>query len=202
MLGVTLEAYKKAKDFDAILLIDEDASRFLYLETADQLTSAYNAGIIVAAPPSWKDTQSNCFKITMSDRAGRAKAPEIDTGPIKLRSPEADQATTQIENFIDDLAAKYNIMDENLKEQMVLSALSMYHDNMPAKKIVAELQKQFPQLAAKPTAQTSTSAEPDATVAPVTQAPTAQAPDTRVKRPGALKFPEPGPAPVVSRQKR
>jgi hypothetical protein len=156
MLGVTLEAYKKAKDFDAILLIDETASRFLYLETADQVKSAYNAGTISASPPRWEDAQSNCFKITMGARAGSAKAPVIDAGSIKPTSQEADQATTQVENFIDDLAAKYNIMDENLKEQMVLSALAMYHENMPAKQIVAELQKQFPELANKPAAQTST----------------------------------------------
>jgi len=181
MLGVTLEAYKKAKDFDAIILIDEDAARFLYLETADQVKSAYNTGIISVSPPRWEDAQSNCFKITMGASAGRAQAPAIDVGSIKPTSLEADRATVQIENFIDDLAAKYNIMDEDLKDRMVLSALTMYHDNVPAKKLVAELQKQFPELANKPVAQTSTTAEP--APAPVAPATPTQGVDRQTRQP-------------------
>jgi len=168
MLGVTLEAYKKAKDFDAILLIDEAASRFLYLETADQVKSAYNAGTISASPPRWEDAQSNCFKITMGARAGSAKAPSVDIGSIKPKSPEADQATAQVENFIDDLAAKYDIMDEALKDRMVVSTLALLHDKIPSNKIIARLQAEYPELSAKPMAAPSpaVTTEPDAEIEP------------------------------------
>jgi len=150
MLGATLEAYKKAKDFDAIILIDEDATRFLYLETADQVMTAYNAGIISVSPPRWEDAQSNCFKITMGAAAGKPQAPSANVDTMKMKSPEADQTTTQVETFIDDLAAKYNIMDEDLKDRMVVSTLALLHDKVPPNKIIAALQAEFPELADAP----------------------------------------------------
>jgi len=204
MLKASFNAYKEQKQFDGVIIMDSAVTGFLYVRSGDDMAAV--ADQLVVKFPSWTDTQSNSMKLTLSGTALKGAvsvtAPAIDAGSIKPKSQEADQATTQVENFIDNLAAKYNITDENLKEQMVFSALAMYHDNMPAKKIVAELQRQFPELANKPATQTSTAAEPAATVAPVAQAPATTMPASRDKRPGALKFPEPGPAPVASRQKR
>lgn len=190
MLGITLEAYKKAKDFDAILLIDEDASRFLYLETAEQVKSAYNAGTISASPPRWEDAQSNCFKITMGARAGTAKAPSIDIDAVTPKSPEADQVTSQVENFIDDLAAKYNIMDEGLKEQMVLTTFELLRAKVPTNKIIAQLQAQYPELNNKPTTKPSTVATTEPSTAPTPSIVTPQKPIAATTRP---QFPTPRP---------
>jgi hypothetical protein len=63
MLKASFSVYKSAKEFDAILILDNDVTKFLYFDTAEKLAS-YSDFVSVSFP-SWVDTQSNAMKITL-----------------------------------------------------------------------------------------------------------------------------------------
>ena len=148
MLGCTFEAYKKDKEFDAILCIDESANKFLYIETAEQAIDAVSRGFINIVLPRWEDSQSNTLKITMGATAGKAKAPQVSLiNKDKLPAePVQDDITDQIEEFVDNLAAKFNITNPDVKARMVISTLQMYQEGIPPKKIFDQLKQEYPEL--------------------------------------------------------
>lgn len=66
MLAASYSVYQKAKGFDGILVIDEDITKFLYINTPE--AAAASAGMLSVAFPSFIGSQSDCLKITLRKR--------------------------------------------------------------------------------------------------------------------------------------
>jgi hypothetical protein len=77
MLKASFENYKSAKEFDGVIIMDSAITKFLYINTGDDIIAS--ASQLVVSFPSWTDQQSNCMKLTLakgrSVKAVTAKAP-------------------------------------------------------------------------------------------------------------------------------
>lgn len=66
LLGAAYATYQSAKQFDGILLIDYDVSRFIYLNTPENAKSI--GDFVTVKFPSWTDQQSNTVKIQLKGK--------------------------------------------------------------------------------------------------------------------------------------
>ena len=100
----------------------------------------------------------------MGATAGKAKAPQVSLiNKDKLPAePVQDDITDQIEEFVENLAAKFNITNPDVKARMVISTLQMYQEGVPPKKIFDQLKQEYPELS--PPEQQPAAAQPAAPV--------------------------------------
>jgi hypothetical protein len=82
MLKASFENYKSAKEFDGVIIMDSAITKFLYINTGDDIIASANQ--LVASYPSWTDQQSNCMKLTLAKgRGGKAAAAPAPVTPKK-----------------------------------------------------------------------------------------------------------------------
>jgi hypothetical protein len=105
MLRLSYEAYKIEKGFDGIIIMDDNVTSFLYIESSDDIVKA--SKLLLVRFPSWVDAQSNCVKITLaktaiaaasggkkttsgaSEKAANQKIAALKTGRANIRPPGA-----------------------------------------------------------------------------------------------------------------
>lgn len=68
MLKASFTVYKQEKEFDGIIVMDSEVTKFLFIGTPEDM--ARSANLVSVSFPSWNDTQSNAMKLTLSK--GRA----------------------------------------------------------------------------------------------------------------------------------
>jgi hypothetical protein len=110
MLAASYQVYRDAKEFDGIIVMDKDITKFLYIGSADDARAV--ADSLVVSFPSWTDTQGNAMKITLAKGTrqaggavaggtgggrGRASTQDLDqvVGARRLTGPGAKAARTQ-----------------------------------------------------------------------------------------------------------
>jgi hypothetical protein len=64
MLAASYQVYRDAKEFDGIIVMDKDITKFLYIGSADDARAV--ADSLLVSFPSWTDTQGNAMKITLA----------------------------------------------------------------------------------------------------------------------------------------
>lgn len=96
MLKASYESYKAAKEFDGIIIMDADITKFMYINTGDDIVAA--AGQLVVAYPSWADQQSNCMKVTLAKGRGkRSSAQQAAPQPKKtLKDPGSSMSADAV----------------------------------------------------------------------------------------------------------
>ena len=67
MLKMSYTVYKGEKEFDGIIIMDNNVTSFLYINTPEDMEAV--APLLLTSFPSWTETQSNCMKITLSKTA-------------------------------------------------------------------------------------------------------------------------------------
>lgn len=72
MLKTSYSEYKKEKEFDGIIIMDDGVTSFLYVNTPEDIEAVANSLLVTF--PSWVDTQSDCIKVTLSKTAMGAGA--------------------------------------------------------------------------------------------------------------------------------
>ena len=110
MLAASYQVYRDAKEFDGIIIMDKDITKFLYIGSPDDARAV--ADSLLVSFPSWTDTQSNAMKITLakgtrqaagggggstrgsSRGAGTAELDQV-AGSKRLTGPGAKAARTQ-----------------------------------------------------------------------------------------------------------
>jgi hypothetical protein len=68
LLGAAYATYQAAKNFDGVILIDYGVSRFLYVNTIENVKAI--GDFVGVKYPSWTDTQSNTVKFQLNKKAG------------------------------------------------------------------------------------------------------------------------------------
>lgn len=99
MLKASYSSYKDAKDFDGVIIMDSAITKFLYIESPDDIVAV--AGSVNVAFPSWTDQQSNCMKITLSKGGRSIGTGDKTTGPdaepkAKPKAPGTSMSADQI----------------------------------------------------------------------------------------------------------
>jgi len=86
MLKASYSVYQAAKDFDGIIIMDSNITKFLYVNTPENM--AQSSGFLTVSFPSWTDQQSNCMKVTLA-KGGRGGGT-----PTGISSPAVAQTAT------------------------------------------------------------------------------------------------------------
>ena len=97
MLKASFESYKAAKEFDGIIIMDSAITKFMYINTGDDIVAS--ASQLVVAFPSWTDQQSNCMKLTLAKGRGgsAASASASSEAPAKkIKDPGASMSADKI----------------------------------------------------------------------------------------------------------
>ena len=90
MLKASFTEYKKEKEFDGIIIMDNDVTKFLYVGSPEDM--ANSAGYVNPSFPSWTDTQSNAMKVTLAKGSGTtAKATAKATAASVAKQTAIDQ---------------------------------------------------------------------------------------------------------------
>jgi hypothetical protein len=93
MLKASFNVYKAAKEFDGIIIMDSNITKFLYVNTPENM--AQSSGFLTVSFPSWTDQQSNCMKVTLA-KGGRGASASAGAGGVtptvaKTSPEELDQ---------------------------------------------------------------------------------------------------------------
>jgi hypothetical protein len=92
MLAASYQVYRDAKDFDGIIIMDKDITKFLYIGSADDAKAA--ADSLLVSFPSWTDTQGNAMKVTLA-KGPRGAAVSGGAGPAAaISTQDLDKTTT------------------------------------------------------------------------------------------------------------
>lgn len=110
MLKASFTEYKKEKDFDGIIIMDGDITKFLYIGTPEDMVNSAN--LLTVAFPSWTDTQSNAMKVTLAK--GRASTAKSKTDARASAERQAD-----IDQKIQDIAQRTTTSPEVAKPRAV-----------------------------------------------------------------------------------
>ena len=91
MLKASYSVYQAAKEFDGIIIMDSNITKFLYVNTPENM--AQSSGFLTVSFPSWTDQQSNCMKVTLAKggRGASASAGGVTTTVAKTSPEELDQ---------------------------------------------------------------------------------------------------------------
>ena len=95
MLGASFQVYKDAKEFDGIIIMDKDISRFMYVASPEDIKNAANT--LLVSFPSWTDTQSNAMKITLA-KGPRSAVGKPESGAADV-VPGADLSTDTLDTI-------------------------------------------------------------------------------------------------------
>jgi hypothetical protein len=93
MLKASYSVYQAAKEFDGIIIMDSNITKFLYVNTPENM--AQSSGFLTVSFPSWTDQQSNCMKVTLA-KGGRGASASASAGGVtptvaKTSPEELDQ---------------------------------------------------------------------------------------------------------------
>lgn len=89
MLKASFTVYKKEKEFDGILIMDAEVTKFLYISSPEDM--AASSELVNCSYPSWVDTQSNAMKLTLRAAAGV----DVLASPISPKTQSTAQAATK-----------------------------------------------------------------------------------------------------------
>jgi hypothetical protein len=91
MLKASYSVYQAAKEFDGIIIMDSNITKFLYVNTPENM--AQSSGFLTVSFPSWTDQQSNCMKVTLAKggRGASAGAGGVTPTVAKTSPEELDQ---------------------------------------------------------------------------------------------------------------
>lgn len=78
MLKASYSSYKSEKEFDGIVIMDAEVTKFLFIRTPEDIARS-SSGLLVSFP-SWTDTQGNCMKVTLA-KGGRATSEPTTSAP-------------------------------------------------------------------------------------------------------------------------
>jgi hypothetical protein len=93
MLKASYSVYQEAKGFEGIIIMDDTITKFLYINTADNM--AQSASSLIAKFPSWTDVQSNCMKVTL---AKRTASPAVRAASTATAATAAPATPVPVEN--------------------------------------------------------------------------------------------------------
>lgn len=104
VISTAFEAYKSAKGFDGVIIMDKAVTRFLYIQSGEDAAAV--APFLSVVFPRWEDSQSNAVKFTLKaerktpttgtrSTGGKSKpvaAPNVVTGqPVSITPPGANR---------------------------------------------------------------------------------------------------------------
>jgi hypothetical protein len=92
MLKASFTVYKQEKEFDGIIVMDSEVTKFLFIGTPEDM--ARSANLVSVSFPSWNDTQSNAMKLTLSK--GRASSSAASTTATTAKAT-ADAIRKQVD---------------------------------------------------------------------------------------------------------
>lgn len=95
MLAASYSVYQAAKEFDGIIIMDANITKFLYVNTPENM--AQSSGFLTVSFPSWTDQQSNCMKVTLAKggRSAGAGAGGATVAAAKTSPEELDKAVAR-----------------------------------------------------------------------------------------------------------
>jgi hypothetical protein len=104
VISTAFEAYKSAKGFDGVIIMDKAVTRFLYIQSGEDAAAV--APFLSVVFPRWEDSQSNAVKFTLKaerktpstgtrstgEKPKPIAAPNVVTGqPVSITPPGADR---------------------------------------------------------------------------------------------------------------
>jgi len=94
MLKASFTVYKQEKEFDGIIVMDSEVTKFLFIGTPEDM--AASANLVSVSFPSWNDTQSNAMKLTLTKGRAPASAASVAAATAKTT---ADAIRKQVDNI-------------------------------------------------------------------------------------------------------
>ena len=92
IISCAFDAYKEAKGFDGVIIMDKSVTKFLYIQSGDD--AAVVAPMLSVVYPRWEDSQSNAVKFTLkSSGAAGAKSKASDGQSAVPAEPVAAPST-------------------------------------------------------------------------------------------------------------
>lgn len=92
MLKASFTVYKQEKEFDGIIVMDSEVTKFLFIGTPEDM--AASANLVSVSFPSWNDTQSNAMKLTLTKGRAPASAASVTAATAKTT---ADAIRNQVD---------------------------------------------------------------------------------------------------------
>lgn len=104
VISTAFEAYKSAKGFDGVIIMDKAVTRFLYIQSGEDAAAV--APFLSVVFPRWEDSQSNAVKFTLKaerktpssgtrstgEKPKPVAAPNVVTGqPVSITPPGANR---------------------------------------------------------------------------------------------------------------
>lgn len=192
MLKAAFSVYKAAKSFDGIIIMDAEVTKFLYVNSPDDIAEV--ASSLTVKFPSWTEQQSNCMKVTLRSSVGNVVDPSSPDALTKIAKanpvdvPQVNKAETKkamqakVLEFAKNYAYQKKIYDQALIDDIAQVTLTYLSQGYTGKEIVSLLNATLKQFIAQPNAETL----------PPTQTP----PPNSLNQPTAEPIAQPHPEPM------
>ena len=148
MLKASFTVYRNAKEFDGIIIMDGDVTKFLYVDSPETMYKI--APMVTVSFPSWVETQSNAMKVTLGANAGVEKLEVPGLPPQTAKKPSAakqqeqlSQLAAKVQEYCTKLAAQYKVIEPQTIQSMVEFVISELKRGIEPAKIRPKIVKRF-----------------------------------------------------------